>query len=362
MTYPKESKISSQQTPPLQFKRKFTYMCIPLLILINAFFFWFYTSQKEEELGKIQNYANSRLTRQKEIINSFSAGIIKDLRIILSGHELIELIAQDENASSCKPLIHDLLHMSKIRGVYDQIRYIAADGNEIIRINLNDGQPNAVTKDEPQNKGDRYYFRDTMRLKEDEVFFSPMDLNIENGQIETPLKPTIRIGAPVYDNEGVIKGIVIVNYLSKSLLDSFGSTIASGIDHVLMLNRDGYFLKGLSQEDEWGFMYPKRKHLTFEMMFPGVWQELKDNKSGAIVNQHGMFTFDTVFPMEASSISSTGATGAYEQSIKSVDHSEYHWKLVHFIGKADFNASMEGIRKDLILLDLMICLIIIIIT
>lgn len=361
MNYPKESKITSQQATSFPLKRKFAYMCIPLLILINAFFFWFYTNQKNEEIGKIQNYAYSRLTRQKEIINSFSADVIKDLRIILNHHELLDVIDQ-HNDGSYKYLVHDLLHMSKIKRVYDQIRYIAADGNEVIRINFNFGQPTEVSSDQLQNKGDRYYFKDTIKLKKNEIFFSPLDLNIENGQIETPLKPTIRIGAPVYNTDGTIKGIVIVNYLSKTLLDSFGSSIAEGADNVLMLNRDGYFLKGLSREDEWGFMYPERKHLTFEMMFPDLWQQLAGNESGTFVNQYGIFTYDTVFPMAKSTISSTGASGAYEESKESIDHSEYHWKLVHFISKAEFNASMAGLKKDLILLDLTICIIIVVIT
>ena len=43
------------------------------------------------------------------------------------------------------------------------------------------------------------------------VFVSPLDLNIERGEIEVPYKPVIRYATPVFDKENKAKGIVITN-------------------------------------------------------------------------------------------------------------------------------------------------------
>ena len=44
-----------------------------------------------------------------------------------------------------------------------------------------------------------------------EVYISPFDLNIENKQIEVPLKPMIRFGTPIKDHNGKNNGIIIGN-------------------------------------------------------------------------------------------------------------------------------------------------------
>ncbi|MBT7171149.1 MAG: hypothetical protein HN909_05200, partial [Phycisphaerales bacterium] len=58
-----------------------------------------------------------------------------------------------------------LLGFSRSREVYDQVRYIDADGLEQIRIDL-DAQGNArmIPKAELQNKRHRYYFTNTAQL------------------------------------------------------------------------------------------------------------------------------------------------------------------------------------------------------
>ena len=48
-----------------------------------------------------------------------------------------------------------------------------------------------------QNKKDRYYFQDTMTLEKGQIFISKLDLNMENGVLEQPIKPMLRLGTPV---------------------------------------------------------------------------------------------------------------------------------------------------------------------
>jgi hypothetical protein len=50
------------------------------------------------------------------------------------------------------------------------------------------------------------------------VFASPLDLNIERGEIELPLKPMIRFGTPVCDLEGRSQGVVLLNYFGDKLI------------------------------------------------------------------------------------------------------------------------------------------------
>ena len=47
------------------------------------------------------------------------------------------------------------------------------------------------------NKADRYYFSKALPLQENEVYVSQLDLNIENGQIERPIKTHVPAGDAV---------------------------------------------------------------------------------------------------------------------------------------------------------------------
>ena len=73
--------------------------------------------------------------------------------------------------------------------MYDQIRYLDRNGREVVRVNYNDGSLAAIPKQHLRGKSGRYYFRDPFVLNRSDVFVSPLDLSIERGEIERPLKP-----------------------------------------------------------------------------------------------------------------------------------------------------------------------------
>ena len=85
---------------------------------------------------------------------------------------------------------------------YDQLRFIGAEGKERVRINYNDGIPYIVASETLQDKSGRYYFTDSIALRPGDIYISPLDLNIEHGQIEVPIKPMIRFATVVPDENG----------------------------------------------------------------------------------------------------------------------------------------------------------------
>lgn len=77
-----------------------------------------------------------------------------------------------------------------------QARLLDKDGLEIIRINRDSSveEPYIVEKSQLQNKSQRDYFKILSKMNKNEIWHSNFDLNIENGKIEVPYKPTFRIG------------------------------------------------------------------------------------------------------------------------------------------------------------------------
>ena len=61
----------------------------------------------------------------------------------------------------------------------------------------------------------------------------------------------------MFDSTGRKRGIVLVNFFGREVLDRLARAY-EGAGIVLLLNSDGYFLKGYTPADEWHFMYPDR--------------------------------------------------------------------------------------------------------
>jgi signal transduction histidine kinase len=236
---------------------------------------------------------------QRGIIDRELQAVQSDLRY-LAGQAVLRNYLSGSTASK-KELEDEYALLCKERGVYDQIRYLDAEGQERIRINYNDGNPVIVPEKELQSKANRYYFTQTMSLKRDEVFVSPLDLNVEHDKIEEPFKPVIRFATPVFDRNNVKRGVLILNYLGSALLDKLAEVSVSFPGSSWLLNRDGYFLRGPSAQEEWAFMWADSSR-RFPAYYPDEWNAVAWSSRGQTLTGQGMFTFQTLFPRETQSV------------------------------------------------------------
>jgi signal transduction histidine kinase len=196
-------------------------------------------------------------------------------------------------APSKHELEEEYVLLCRQRGLYDQIRYLDGTGQERIRVNNNDGHPTVVPERELQSKASRYYFTQTMSLHPGAVFISPFDLNVEHDEIERPLKPVIRFATPVVLNQKK-QGVLVLNYMGQLLIQKLDEMSAGFHGEAWLLNRDGFFLRGSSDEDEWGFMLGHDRR--FATYYPDEWPTLTLSSPGQMKTAHGLFSFRTIFP------------------------------------------------------------------
>ncbi|EUC00233.1 ATP-binding region ATPase domain protein [Rhizobium sp. CF080] len=134
---------------------------------------------------------------------------------------------------------------------YDQVRWLDTSGNERLRVNhRGGGEPIVVAEDQLQNKVDRPYFRDTAALPLHGLYFSTLDLNVENGVVEVPHLPTLRVASPVFRN-GIKQGIIVINYRATRLLERL-KRLDTSVDLYLM-NQAGYWIQGPNPEANWAW-------------------------------------------------------------------------------------------------------------
>ena len=253
--------------------------------------------------------------------------IAGDTRLMASLPSLARALDKGD-APSLAAFTADLVALSASRWLYDQLRWIDESGMERVRVDYVQNQPFVVPVERLQNKAQRYFFVDTMKLAPGEIYVSPFDLNIEQGRVETPFKPTLRLGMPVVDQAGHPRGIVMVNYFGRYLLDKFSDVTEAGEGgvRVSLLNRDGYWLVAPQAGDEWGFMFGRKEH--FGTRFPEAWARISAGGRGQFEDDDGLWSFITVRPLGAGMASAAGSPLADSGASASIGADQYVWKVV----------------------------------
>ncbi|MCH7879969.1 MAG: PAS domain S-box protein [Proteobacteria bacterium] len=235
------------------------------------------------------------------------------------------------DAQTLAILARDLALFSREKIIYDQIRLIDINGQEVIRINNRDGKSIIVEEAYLQHKAQRYYFREALELDRNEIYISPFDLNVEHGRIQIPIKPVIRFGTPVFNSSGIRVGVLILNYLGNRLLNNFRAATSNISNRVMLLNHEGYWLSHFNRDLEWGFMLDHE--YTFATDYENEWERISTSESGQFSSPNGLFSYNTVFP----GIEITGLSKDYDTSQARPEFFNRPWSLVAHITPAELN-------------------------
>ena len=128
---------------------------------------------------------------------------------------------------------------------YAQFRILGIEngGREIVRVDRSgpNGAVRIVPEAELQRKADQAYFKDTIKLRAGEIHVSALDLNEENGGVETSRMPTLRVATPVFAPNGDPFGIMIVNVDMRPAFDRVRSSVRQG-GKIYVVNKRGDYL------------------------------------------------------------------------------------------------------------------------
>ncbi len=268
---------------------------LPLAIFLTALTYSLLRIDADVRLQKLkaQEAAEVNITEQL-LLQDFDYAT-SDLQFLAHSPAMKRYI-NDASPVAKQSVTENFMTLSQAKRRYDKVRYIDNSGMEKIRVNLINNQAVTVPDKELQNKSDRYFVRETLRLGPGVVYVSPFDLNVEYGKIELPYKPTLRFGMPVFNQAGKQQGLLLLNYLGQDLLDDFTRAMREK-HHAMLLNPDGYWLSGPTPAVEWGFMFGRDD--TFGKFHPDAWASIAKEQRGNLLTPAGMYTFTTLYPMLA---------------------------------------------------------------
>ncbi|EGB14919.1 diguanylate cyclase [Pseudodesulfovibrio mercurii] len=298
-------------------------------------------------LGGLRTTESTSLTLQETTIARELDHIVADVLFLSRQNELIRLL-DGGDAQAARAMEREYLELADSREDYDQVRYLDADGLERVRVNSRNGRTSAVPESGLRDRSDRYYFRQCLGLDKGGIYLSPMDLNVEDGLVEQPVRPMLRIGTPVFDAAGRKRGIILINYNARTLLDRILRTGSSAEGLTMLLNGRGYWLLAPDETREWGFTAPETEDLRFATERPDEWRQMLDLERGQFRTDNGLFTFATVRPMAEMQAFSSRLHGAAQDGAQGAEPA-YFWMLVSQVPAATLDRHARTLLFKLLL-------------
>lgn len=293
-------KASMRNEETISFGKTFLAVFVPIIISLMVFHLYIYQDKKNHALQSLRNVEVHRTSLLAESLREHFEWVFDDLNYCANRY-----LAASRDSTRPDLLLQrmeeNFLLFSRDKKIYDQIRIIDRQGREQLRINYNGGAAYAVQADKLQDKSQRYYFKEYLGLEPGSIYVSPVDLNVEHGKVEIPFKPIIRIGRPLLDGQGQKKGVILLNYYGAHLLKHISEEFSNPhhfefqtVGQTMLVNGVGYWLVAPDKEDEWGFMFPHGKDLTFAKRYPEEWQKITSSDGGHLLTANGFFAFATV--------------------------------------------------------------------
>jgi diguanylate cyclase (GGDEF)-like protein/PAS domain S-box-containing protein len=157
----------------------------------------------------------------------------------LSNNKIIRDYITSNNSYKKEELEQIFFAITSSNNIIMQARLLDKNGQEVIRAERKDKDVFLVDTKDLQNKAQREYFKILSSSKNEDIWYSKLDLNMEHGKIEVPYKPTLRVAIPIIQNNE-FAGAVIVNILMNNLFEAIGTS--SSFDHYIIDKDQNYIL------------------------------------------------------------------------------------------------------------------------
>lgn len=271
-----------------KFLKVFLITFLTLSLLASVFVFYSYNLQKKQVISRISEYYTQILYSRASYIRSVVNPVVSNLNYLAQHNTVVEYMANNESSDK---LLEDMRLFAQNNIYYKQVRFIDSAGLERIRINWDANDVSIVPDSSLQDKSDRYYFIETMKLSPEAVYISPIDLNIEFGKIQVPHQLVIRVAKKVVDKAGNARGVIVVNLYLEELLIRFFEKDVFDRDNFHFLNSDGYWIQGPTQFTPLGFMFDSLKTENFGNYYPDIWNEINSAGFGSFESENGLCLF-----------------------------------------------------------------------
>ncbi len=265
-------------------------IAVPLALLLGAVVLLTYRSESILVRESLISEGQASLRLRAGTLRAHVRDVLRDVRFLASGPAVgvATVGSSGPRAEGVRLLQRVFLSLMDAKP-YDQVRYLDAQGMEMVRVDRAEGFPALASTDRLQSKADRYYFKGAMALDRATIHVSHLDLNMEYDRVEEPHKPVLRFSAPVFDASGEKHGVLVINALMRDVLEETTGRSDIAGTRLMLVNNLGYWLRSPYRDDEWGGQIVSRAARTFVNDYPEAWRAMRTAAETVVSTDEGLF-------------------------------------------------------------------------
>ena len=311
-------KTAAAPQPTWSIRKRQVVVASSVFLLLVSLLTLLYLKDRQREWRLREEQAAHRLELAYELIARDLERVRSDILFLASQNDIQSFALHKEGSQKeCAKIFADFL---QTKSAYQQMRLIDQSGKEVLRLNQSKGMVHEVPESELQNKRDRYYVRESLKLSKGELFVSEFDLNLEHGKIEQPLNPVIRFVTPVDSTtpstdsevESNKRLLLVANYKGAPLLKDLASISLPGATYLV--RNDGQFLLGPNSDDSWGWLLGHNRSIS--KLFPEAWNK-RFTSPACQMTKFGAFSFRRLNPGESNN---DNTSQQFQNSLLIVSH------------------------------------------
>ena len=246
------------------------------------------TAQRESEMQVVSEF----LGAARDVIQEELDFLSYDLNALLNSSELTDYV-NNPSEEAIERIQNYFELLTTVSRRYDQIRILSPLGFETVRVNYSSGEAKVTPSDQLQDKSNRYYFSEALTQSRNESYASLLDLNVENGEVETPYKPMIRLSHKLYNDKGELVAVLVLNYLAKNILHEM-DVAATLPGTVELVDEEGYWIFDETGQFNWSRQLSNQANIAESRS--SLWNALKAIDSNQVDKIEDISVFRVQYP------------------------------------------------------------------
>ncbi|MCK5110049.1 MAG: response regulator [Arcobacteraceae bacterium] len=307
----------------LSLKDKIFYIFISVIVISISLVGWYgFTTSSKAYIDSAYELSKQRTISINLEIEGILTTVPKDVLYATEYHALKRFMIwkklnEKRKTKEWKQVFSSaLIDFMEKKENYFKARIMNLDGDEIISVRYDRNIHKAFLQPDKslQNKKGRNYVELAKNLSKGKFYVSKMNLNVENGMIETPHVPVVRYSTPMIDNNGELIGIFVANIYADVVLDILDNITKEhekdGVSYFLV-DVSGDYLYHKDKSKRWN---AQLKHgVNFNNEHFNIKEKLKGKDGGAFTHNGKIYSFHKVHSLK------TRETKNYWYAISSID-------------------------------------------
>lgn len=257
---------------------------LPAALLICVLGGIFYLVESADDESTLIENEKDHLHAGTETAKRAVLSLARDTQYVARSQPLTRAIAAPR-ADTLDDAARDFASFINAKRIYNKVRWIDSTGMERLRVELVASNAEVIPPPDEEDKHQRYYFDETMKLKHGEVYLSRLDLEIERGQIERPYRPVLRAAVPLFGPHQQKLGIAIVTYEAQDMFQRIEHVTATSESNWMLIDQQGYWLHSPVAAEEFGFMLPHGAGMATR--YPQAWNKINTASTGLFKDDAG---------------------------------------------------------------------------